>query len=137
VPRKQLRVAGGASLTAGQVFIVAVDLANGAIVARDAKGFYAMSAQCTHACCTVGVCSDAQCSSGTDLGDACVTPKPSTLAATGSAFLCPCHGSEFAADGSVIRGPAMTRLNAVKMTLDGHDVLVDLSQPEDPLARVT
>jgi Rieske Fe-S protein len=137
VPKKQVRVANGAKLAAGQVVIVAMDPSNGAIVARDAKGFYAMSSACTHACCSVGVCSDASCVQGSVLDDVCVSPPPSALNPSGSAFVCPCHGSEFAADGSVTRGPAAMRLNAVKMSIDGNDVLVDVSQAEDPATRVT
>jgi cytochrome b6-f complex iron-sulfur subunit len=59
------------------------------------------------------------------------------LNATGSAFVCPCHGSQFAADGTVTQGPAALRLNAVKVTIDGEDAIVDLSQPDDPATRVT
>jgi cytochrome b6-f complex iron-sulfur subunit len=59
------------------------------------------------------------------------------LLATGSAFACPCHGSEFAADGTVTHGPAVQRLDAVKMAIDGDDVVVDLSQMDDPTTRVT
>ena len=50
------------------------------IVFRDDEGFYAISTVCTH------------------LG--CIVQK------NASGFQCPCHGSRFAPDGKLVRGPA-------------------------------
>ena len=61
----------------------------------------AISAICTHAGCTVST-------SGTD------------------SFACPCHGSRFALDGTVIGGPAATDLREFATTIAGDDVTVTL-----------
>ena len=66
---------------------------------RDAQGVHAISITCTHLGCIV---------------------KPS---ATG--FDCPCHGSRFAHDGKVIKGPAPSPLPWRKVTLDGAVCVVD------------
>jgi Rieske Fe-S protein len=49
-------------------------------VFRDAGGVYAISTVCTHLGCVVRT--------------------------EGGGFHCPCHGSQFAADGQVTKGPA-------------------------------
>jgi len=69
---------------------------------RDEAGLYAISSVCTHLGCVVG----------RDAG-------------TG-AFQCPCHGSMFAADGAVTRGPAPKPLERPELTVspDGQ-VVVD------------
>jgi Rieske Fe-S protein len=60
--------------------------------------FVAFSATCTHQGCTV-----------------------STI--TADTVDCPCHGSSFAlADGSVVSGPAKTRLPEKKITVDGGQI---------------
>lgn len=65
----------------------------------------AISAVCTHAACTVGI-------SG-------VAPDET--------YSCPCHGSRFALDGSVINGPARDPLRDFATTLAGDDVTVSLA----------
>src|SRR5258708_6914548 len=109
----------------------------GAIVARDDQGFYALSATCTHACCNVNICADSSCTSATLDAPACAKPQPSTLARTGATFLCPCHGSQYAADGTVLSGPAHLPLPAIALSIDGDDVVVDLSRPVDRTARTS
>jgi Rieske Fe-S protein len=130
VTSDELRVPDAALLAVGQVRLFSVDDSTAALVARDAQGFYALSAICTHACCLVAVCGDAACHSPEPNPGACNSTRAATLVTSGSAFLCSCHGSGFAADGSVINGPAIRPLPSVKMRFDGQDVLVDLSTPE-------
>jgi len=68
----------------------------GFFVVSDGSKLYAQSAQCTHRGCTVKQVSDG--------------------------FDCPCHGSKFARDGSVVEGPATTPLPrlAVETNPAGH-----------------
>jgi cytochrome b6-f complex iron-sulfur subunit len=69
---------------------------------RDADGVFAVSLICTHLGCIV---------------------KP-----TATGFSCPCHGSQFGPDGTVVRGPAPTPLHWVKVTGSGHEFTVDESE---------
>ncbi|MGE5182703.1 MAG: ubiquinol-cytochrome c reductase iron-sulfur subunit [Acidobacteriota bacterium] len=65
--------------------------------------FVALSAVCTHAGCLVGYASAAN-----DL-------------------LCPCHGSQFALDGTVLRGPAATPLATYPTTFDASTDVVTIA----------
>ena len=74
------------------------------IVAHVADGeFVALSAVCTHAGCLVTYSSSAQ-----DIE-------------------CPCHGSRFAVDGSVTRGPATTPLAEFPTTFDASTQVVTIA----------
>lgn len=69
---------------------------------RTADGLAAISGQCTHAGCGV-------------------EPR-------GEGFHCGCHGSEFAADGSVTQGPADRPLPWFAVRIEAGDVVVDPTQ---------
>ena len=68
-------------------------------VLHDAEGFAAVAAVCTHLGCIVS--------------------------ATPDGFECPCHGSRFARDGRVVRGPAPSPLMWYELSLapDGQIVV--------------
>jgi len=73
-----------------------------AFIGHDEGGLYAINATCTHLGCLV-----AQAQAG---------------------FECPCHGSQFTANGAVTTGPATQPLNYAAMSLDSEGkVVVDLS----------
>jgi cytochrome b6-f complex iron-sulfur subunit len=85
---------------------VTLDPATGIYVAREAQGFYALSAVCTH------------------LG--CLTAWKPDL----GIIACPCHGSKFNRDGTKITGPAPRPLPWLRMWLsDDGDLMVDRSSP--------
>ena len=95
-PSKKFRVEIPAALAAGEPF---VPLGRSVALFRDTDGVYAISIICTHLGCIV---------------------RP-----TGKRFECPCHGSIFTADGSVIRGPAPSPLKWVSVTVRDGAVVVD------------
>lgn len=73
-------------------------------VLHDASGFAVVAALCTHLGCVV--------------------------APAGDGFDCPCHGSHFARDGRVLKGPAPSPLTWYELSLapDGQ-MVVDLKKP--------
>lgn len=88
-------VDGNATLAAvGALAIVTTSGANVLVARTSATTFNALSSGCTHAACTVSGFS-------------------------GSAFVCPCHGSEFDTSGRVLSGPAPRGLTALRTTLSG------------------
>ena len=72
---------------------------------REEQGFHAISSVCTHLGCVVAH-------------------------NEGEGFACPCHGSRFARDGRVVKGPAPSPLTWFEMSLapDGQ-IVVDLKKP--------
>jgi cytochrome b6-f complex iron-sulfur subunit len=72
-------------------------------VARTASGFSAVTAICTHAQCVIEW----------DQG--------------ASRYECPCHGSQFAADGSVLKAPAIRALRLYMTELVGDTLTVKLT----------
>ncbi len=77
---------------------------------KDAEGVYAISTVCTHLGCII---------------------KP-----TQEGFECPCHGSRFAGDGTVQRGPAPTALPWLKVSQSGGNWIVDEGAPVPPGTKV-
>jgi cytochrome b6-f complex iron-sulfur subunit len=95
---------------------VTLDPRFGLFVVRSARGFYALTALCSHLGCLTAWKQDA------------------------GVIACPCHGSSFRRDGSIIEGPAATRLAWLKMWLtDDGELMVDRSvklTPEQEYVRV-
>lgn len=92
-PSKKFRVTLPESLADGEPF---VPRGRSAAIFRDGGGVYAISTICTHLGCVVR--------------------------ADAKGFHCPCHGSEFAPNGKVVKGPAPKALPwlAVKKSGDGE-----------------
>lgn len=95
-PSKKFSVTLPESLEAGEPF---VPPGRSVALFRDAGGAYAISTTCTHLGCVVK--------------------------ASAGAFECPCHGSRFAADGAVTKGPAPRALPWLKVTASGAGFIVD------------
>lgn len=95
-PSKKFRASIPETLAAGDAF---VPPGRSVALFRDADGVYAISIICTHLGCIV---------------------KP-----TAQGFECPCHGSRFASDGSVTKGPAPRALSWLSVSMDGSNLIVD------------
>jgi cytochrome b6-f complex iron-sulfur subunit len=95
-PSQRFRCTLPEALTAGEPF---VPPGRSVAVYRDEQGVYAVSLVCTHLGCVI---------------------RPTT-----AGFECPCHGSHFAADGTVTRGPAPRALPWFKVSVSGSTVTVD------------
>jgi len=96
VPSRKFRVALPEALAPGEPF---VPPGRAVAVFRNADGVFALSTVCTH------------------LG--CIVKRES------EGFACPCHGSKFALDGAVTKGPAPKALPwlAVSKAADGSYVV--------------
>jgi Rieske Fe-S protein len=99
VPARKFRVSLPETLAPGQPF---VPPGRSVAVFRDTEGVYAVSRVCTHLGCLVRAETDG--------------------------FHCPCHGSRFAADGTVLKGPAPTALPWVAVSKAGDAYMVDESK---------
>ena len=95
-PSKKYRVTLSESLAPGQAF---QPPGRSVAMFRDAQGVYAISLICTHLGCIVKSQADG--------------------------FECPCHGSRFALDGSLKKGPAPRALAWHKVTGGGGNYIVD------------
>ena len=79
-------------------------------VFRDAEGTWAVSTVCTHLGCIVK--------------------------ANPEGFECPCHGSRFTADGSVVKGPAPRPLAWLKVSAAGGKLVIDQDSQVPPGTKV-
>jgi nitrite reductase/ring-hydroxylating ferredoxin subunit len=95
-PSKTFRVTLPEALAPGEAYVPA---GRSAALFRDAEGVHAVSIVCTHLGCLVKAVADG--------------------------FECPCHGSRFAADGSVTKGPAPRALPWLKVSVSGAAITVD------------
>jgi Rieske Fe-S protein len=95
-PSRKFTVALPEALAAGEPF---VPPGRSVAIIRDGSGLYAVSTICTHLGCVI---------------------KP---AAAG--FECPCHGSRFALNGDVVKGPAPRALDWLKVTVADGAVTID------------
>jgi Rieske Fe-S protein len=68
------------------------------VTCGNSNDFYAVSSNCTHRGCVVS-------------------------AYDGNVISCPCHGSQFAMDGSLVKGPATTSLATYQVLFDGTNTL--------------
>jgi cytochrome b6-f complex iron-sulfur subunit len=107
-PSRKFRVTLPDSLQPGEAF---VPPGRAVAVFRDANGVYAISTVCTHLGCIV-------------------TP-------TAGGFECPCHGSQFEADGSVVKGPAPRGLPWLLVSARGGTLTVDEGAEAQPGTKVT
>jgi cytochrome b6-f complex iron-sulfur subunit len=107
-PSRQFRVSLPDSLPPGQAF---VPPGRSVVLFRDAEGVYAISSVCTHLGCLVK--------------------------STPDGFECPCHGSEFAMDGAVTKGPAPQPLPWLKITGSAGNYVVDEDETVPPGTKVT
>lgn len=106
-PSRKFKVALPETLAAGEPF---VPVGRSVALFRDADGVHAVSTVCTHLGCIV--------KSGAD------------------GFECPCHGSRFALDGTVTKGPAPAPLPWLKVTGSAGNYVVDEDQPVAPGTKV-
>jgi len=95
-PSKKFRVTLPESLAPGQPFIPP---GRSVALFRDEEGVYAISTICTHLGCVIK--------------------------SVPEGFECPCHGSRFAANGAVTKGPAPKALPWRKVTASGGVYVVD------------
>lgn len=106
-PSKKFRVTLPESMMQGEPF---QPPGRSVALFRDAEGVYAVSTICTHLGCVVKT--------------------------AGGGFECPCHGSTFALDGTVTKGPAPHALPWLQVDSDGDDWVVDEGTNVPPGTKV-
>lgn len=96
-PSKKFKLTLPASIASGQPYVPA---GRSVAIYKEGTNVYALSTVCTHLGCIVK--------------------------ATDDGFDCPCHGSKFRKDGSVLKGPAPKALPWLEVKhLSGDNFLVD------------
>lgn len=98
-PSKKFRVTLPDTLPPGEPY---VPPGRSVAVFRDTEGVWAISTICTHLGCIVR--------------------------ASSQGFECPCHGSHFAVDGTVTKGPAPRALPWLQVSVSGETVVIDEGQ---------
>ncbi len=106
-PSKKFQVTLPETLAPGAAF---VPPGRAVAVFRDAQGVYAISTICTHLGCVVKAGSEG--------------------------FECPCHGSRFAFDGSVNKGPAPRALPWLRVIVRGNTITIDEGATVPPGTKV-
>lgn len=94
-PSKKFRVTLPESMALGTAYIPP---GRSVAIVRDLEGVFAVSTICTHLGCIVKQAADG--------------------------FHCPCHGSAFAPDGTVVKGPAPKALPWLEVTATGGGTFV-------------
>ena len=107
-PSKKFRVALPENLAEGEAFVPA---GRSVAIFRDVEGVHAVSTVCTHLGCIV-------------------RPSP-------DGFECPCHGSRFAPDGEVTKGPAPQPLPWLEVSVSGENLYVDEGKAVPPGTKAT
>ncbi len=107
-PSKKFRVALPETINPGEPYLLP---GRAVAIFRDAEGVYAVSTVCTHLGCVV-------------------KSNP-------EGFECPCHGSRFAKDGSVAKGPAPQALPWLRISGSGGNWIVDEGATVPPGAKVS
>jgi nitrite reductase/ring-hydroxylating ferredoxin subunit len=106
-PSKKFRITLPETLPPGEPY---VPPGRAVAVFRDAEGVWAISTVCTHLGCIVK--------------------------AGPQGFECPCHGSRFAPDGTVTKGPAPRALPWLQVSRSGETVVIDEGQVAPAGAKV-
>ncbi|HPV76301.1 MAG TPA: Rieske (2Fe-2S) protein [Gemmatimonadaceae bacterium] len=47
-------------------------------------------------------------------------------------LVCPCHGSEYTLDGTILQGPTLRPLERYRVTVDGAAAIIHRTSPETP-----
>jgi Rieske Fe-S protein len=90
---------GAALATTSQVPVGAGLIVGDVVLTQPTAGvFKGLSTECTHAGCAVSAVADGK-------------------------ITCPCHGSAFGLDGTVLKGPATKPLATVPVTVQGQDIV--------------